>query len=141
MKGVIMNIKSIIAIILIAFFFTGCATKMSLIDYDQIESEAFRYLSGGALKLLIMVRKRFNGINNGHISFSVREGRDLLGYSMNTVARYFDELVDKGFLRIKEKGSFTYKKRHATTWIITCEEYNNQKTRDFKHWIKTDRNK
>ena len=115
--------------------------RFVLFDYEQIESEAFRYLSGGALKLLIMVRKRFNGINNGHISFSVREGRDLLGYSMNTVARYFDELVDKGFLRIKEKGSFSYKKRHATTWIITCEEYNHQKTRDFKHWIKTDRKK
>ena len=115
--------------------------RFVLFDYDQIETEAFRYLSGGALKLLIMVRKRFNGINNGEISFSVREGRDLLGYSMNTVARYFDELVDKGFLRIKEKGSFSYKKRHATTWIITCEEYNHQKSRDFKHWIKTDRNK
>ena len=115
--------------------------RFVLFDYEQIESQAFRYLSGGALKLLIMVRKRFNGINNGEISFSIREGRDLLGYSMNTVARYFDELVDKGFLRIKEKGSFTYKKRHATTWIITCEEYNNQKSRDFKHWIKTDRKK
>ena len=112
--------------------------RFVLFDYEQIESQAFRYLTGGALKLLIMVRKRFNGINNGHISFSVREGRDLLGYSMNTVARYFDELVDKGFLRIKEKGGFSYKKRHATTWIITCEEYNHQKSRDFKHWIKTD---
>ena len=110
-------------------------------DYNLLETEAFKYLTGGALKLLIMVRKRFNGINNGHISFSVREGNDLLGYSMNTVARYFDELVDKGFLRIKEKGSFSYKKRHATTWIITCEEYNHQKSRDFKHWIKTDRKK
>ena len=116
-------------------------TRFVLFDYEQIESQAFKYLTGGALKLLIMVRKRFNGINNGKISFSVREGRDLLGYSMNTVARYFDELVDKGFLRIKEKGSFSYKKRHATTWIITCEEYNNQKSRDFKHWIKTDRKK
>ena len=115
--------------------------RFVLFDYEQIESQAFKYLTGGALKLLIMVRKRFNGVNNGKISFSVREGRDLLGYSMNTVARYFDELVDKGFLRIKEKGSFTYKKRHATTWIITCEEYNNQKSRDFKHWIKTDRKK
>ena len=115
--------------------------RFVLFDYEQIESQAFRYLTGGALKLLIMVRKRFNGINNGKISFSVREGRDLLGYSMNTVARYFDELVDKGFLRIKEKGSFSYKKRHATTWIITCEEYNHQKSRDFKHWIKTDRKK
>ena len=115
--------------------------RFVLFDYEQIESQAFKYLTGGALKLLIMVRKRFNGVNNGKISFSVREGRDLLGYSMNTVARYFDELVDKGFLRIKEKGSFTYKKRHATTWIITCEEYNHQKSRDFKHWIKTDRKK
>ena len=115
--------------------------RFVLFDYEQIESQAFRYLTGGALKLLIMVRKRFNGINNGEISFSVREGRDLLGYSMNTVARYFDELVDKGFLRIKEKGSFTYKKRHATTWIITSDEYNNQKPRDFKRWSKTDRKK
>ena len=115
--------------------------RFVLFDYDQIESQAFRYLNGGALKLLIMVRMRFYGFNNGEISFSVREGRKLLGYSMNTVARYFDELVDKGFLRIKEKGSFSCKKRHATTWIITCEEYNHQKSRDFKHWIKTDRNK
>ena len=115
--------------------------RFVLFDYEQIESQAFRCLTGGALKLLIMVRMRFNGLNNGEISFSVREGRKLLGYSLNTVARYFDELVDKGFLRIKEKGSFTYKKRHATTWIITCEEYNHQKSRDFKHWIKTDRKK
>ena len=115
--------------------------RFVLFDYEQIESQAFKYLTGGALKLLIMVRKRFNGVNNGKISFSVREGRDLLGYSMNTVARYFEELVDKGFLRIREKGSFSYKKRHATTWIITCEEYNHQKSRDFKHWIKTDRKK
>ena len=110
-------------------------------DYNLLETEAFKHLTGGAFKLLAMVKKRYNGVNNGEISFSVREGRNLLGYSMNTVARYFDELVDKGFLRIKEKGSFTYKKRHATTWIITCEEYNHQKSRDFKHWIKTDRNK
>ena len=110
-------------------------------DYNLLETEAFKYLTGGAFKLLALVKKRYNGINNGEISFSVREGRDLLGYSMNTVARYFDELVDKGFLRIKEKGSFSYKKRHATTWIITCEEYNHQKSRDFKHWIKTDRKK
>ena len=115
--------------------------RFVLFDYEQIESQAFRYLTGGALKLLIMVRKRFNGINNGHISFSIREGFGLLGYAPNTIKRYFDELVDKGFLRIKEKGSFTYKKRHATTWIITCEEYNNEKTRDFKRWIKTDRKK
>ena len=115
--------------------------RFILFDYEQIESQAFRYLTAGALKLLIMVRKRFNGINNGFVSFSIREGNDLLGYAPNTIKRYFDELVDKGFLKIKEKGSFSYKKRHATTWIITCEEYNNQKSRDFKHWIKTDRKK
>ena len=115
--------------------------RFVLFDYEQIESQAFKYLTGGALKLLIMVRKRFNGINNGFVSFSIREGNDLLGYAPNTIKRYFDELVDKGFLRIKEKGSFTYKKRHATTWIITSDEYNHQKSRDFKHWIKTDRKK
>ncbi len=110
-------------------------------DYNLLETDAFKYLTGGAFKLLALVKKRYNGTNNGYISFSVREGRDLLGNSVNTISRYFDELVDKGFLKIKEKGSFSYKKRHASTWIITSDKYNNQKSRDFKHWIKTDRNK
>ena len=110
-------------------------------DYNLLETDAFKYLTGGAFKLLALVKKRYNGINNGRISFSVREGRDLLGYSVNTISRYFDELVDKGFLKVKEKGSFNYKKRHASTWIITSDEYNNQKSRDFKHWIKTDTKK
>ena len=106
-------------------------------DYPLLETAAFKYLNGGAFKLLALVKKRYNGLNNGHISFSVREGRDLLGCSVNTISRYFDELVDKGFLKVKEKGSFSYKKRHASTWIITSDEYNHQKSRDFKYWIKT----
>ncbi len=110
-------------------------------DYNLLETEAFKHLTGGAFKLLAMVKKRYNGVNNGEISFSVREGRDLLGYSLNTISRYFNELEVKGFLKVKEKGSFSYKKRHASTWIITSDEYYHQKTRDFKHWKKTDRNK
>ena len=110
-------------------------------DYNLLETDAFKYLTGGAFKLLALVKKRYNGTNNGYISFSVREGRDLLGNSVNTISRYFDELVDKGFLKVKEKGSFSYKKRHASTWIITSDEYHNQKSRDFKHWKKTDRKK
>ena len=106
-------------------------------DYQLLETEAFKYLTGGAFKLLALVKKRYNGINNGHISFSVREGRDLLGCSVNTISRYFDELVNKGFLKIKEKGSFNYKKRHASTWIITSDKYNNETSRDFKYWIYT----
>jgi len=106
-------------------------------DYQLLETEAFKYLTGGAFKLLALVKKRYNGINNGYISFSVREGRDLLGCSVNTISRYFDELVNKGFLKIKEKGSFNYKKRHASTWIITSDKYNNETSRDFKHWINT----
>ncbi|MDP6527580.1 MAG: hypothetical protein QF858_01715 [Candidatus Pacebacteria bacterium] len=110
-------------------------------DYSLLETEAFKHLTGGAFKLLALVKKRYNGLNNGHISFSVREGNKLLNNSVNTISRYFDELVDKGFLKVKEKGSFSYKKRHATTWIITSDEYNHEKTRDFKHWKKTDRKK
>ena len=106
-------------------------------DYQLLETDAFKYLTGGAFKLLALVKKRYNGINNGYISFSVREGRDLLGCSVNTISRYFDELVNKGFLKIKEKGSFNYKKRHASTWIITSDKYNNETSRDFKHWINT----
>ena len=77
-------------------------------DYNLLETNAFKYLTGGAFKLLALVKKRYNGINNGHISLSVREGRDLMGHSVNTISRYFDELVDKGFLIVKQKVSSSY---------------------------------
>ena len=78
---------------------------------------------------------RFNGINNGDISMSVREGSQLINYSKESISKFFKELQDKGFIKVNQRGSFKYKKRHASTWYLTMEEdKQGNKTRCFKHW-------
>jgi len=106
-------------------------------DYTLLQTEAFKYLTGGALKLLTVIRMRFNGMNNGNISMGVREAAILINVSKETAAKYFNELVDKGFIKLNQKGSFSYKKRHASTWILTMEEdQQNNKPRSFMRWTK-----
>src|SRR5690348_12774141 len=84
-----------------------------------LETAAFRALSGNACKLLVLVAIRHDGHNNGRISFSVREAAEQVGCAINTAARLFSELQDKGFLELNERGSFTRKNRHASTWRVT----------------------
>ena len=106
-------------------------------DYELLETEAFKHLGGGAFKLLTVLRKRFNGINNGDISMSVREGSQLINYSKESISKFFKELEDKGFIKVNQRGSFKYKKRHASTWYLTMEEdQQGNKPRTFKHWKK-----
>ena len=105
--------------------------------YELLMTEAFKYLTGGAFKLLTVLRMRFNGINNGYISMSVREAATSINVSKETISKYFYELIDKGFIQLKQKGSFKYKKRHASTWSLTMEEdQQGNKPRTFKHWKK-----
>ena len=111
--------------------------RFVLYDYGLLQTEAFKYLKGGALKLLTVLRMRFNGMNNGSISLSVREAATSINVSKETISKYFIELEDKGFIQLKQKGSFKYKKRHASTWSLTMEEdQQGNKPRTFKHWKK-----
>ena len=59
--------------------------------YDMLEHPAFATLSSGAFKLMIYVRKRYNGSNNGEITFSVREAAELMQCSKDTASRAFQE--------------------------------------------------
>ena len=111
--------------------------RFVLYDYGLLQTEAFKYLKGGALKLLTVLRMRFNGMNNGSISLSVREAATSINVSKETISKYFIELEDKGFIQLQQKGSFKYKKRHASTWSLTMEEdQKGNKPRTFKHWKK-----
>ena len=109
--------------------------RFVLYDYGLLETTAFKYLAGGAFKLLTVLRMRFNGANNGEISLSVREASSFINVSKETISKYFKELEDKGFIKLKQKGSFKYKKRHASTWSLTMEEdQQGNKPRTFKYW-------
>lgn len=116
-------------------FGKGSKERFVMLDFWLLESEAWRALSHGARCLYIETRQRFNGRNNGHISFSVREAAEKLHANKDTAAKWFKELVAKGFLKPRKPGSFDFKKRHATEWIITAERCNGElATKDFMRW-------
>lgn len=76
----------------------------------------------GALAIYIDLAIRYNGINNGEISYSVREGKTNLGINPNTVGKYLKALERYGFIITTQKGSFDLKKRHASTYELTMYE-------------------
>ena len=109
--------------------------RFVMLDYWLLECAAWDRLSLGARCLYIEVRRRFNGINNGQISFSVREAAEKLHVAKDTAAKWFHELENKGFLKARQRGSFDYKKRHATEWVITAERYMDEPaTKEYMRW-------
>jgi DNA-binding transcriptional regulator YhcF (GntR family) len=73
----------------------------------------------GALAIYIDLAMRYNGVNNGEISYAVRDGKENLGINPNTVGKYLKALERFGFIITTSKGSFDLKKRHASTYELT----------------------
>ena len=73
----------------------------------------------GALAIYIDLAMRYNGANNGEISYAVRDGKENLGINPNTVGKYLKALEHYGFIITTQKGSFDLKKRHASTYELT----------------------
>ena len=73
----------------------------------------------GALAIYIDLAMRYNGVNNGEISYAVRDGKENLGINPNTVGKYLKALERFGFIVTTQKGSFDLKKRHASTYELT----------------------
>lgn len=96
-------------------------------------SDAFRQLSGNSLKVLIELRCRFNGSNNGKLFLSYEEASRFLGISKSSVKRAFDELIDKGFIKLRLAGNWNGRK--ASEWIITFLKYDGHPpTNDWAQW-------
>lgn len=85
----------------------------------MLDCPAFIALSGNAVKLMARLHRRFNGVNNGGISMSVREAAAEVRCSINTARKCFSELQQAGFIEVTQKGAFDWKKRHASTWRLT----------------------
>jgi hypothetical protein len=101
--------------------------------YSMCRTPAFRSLSGTALKVLIELRCRFDGSNNGKISFAYQEAAELLHLSYGTVSRALDNLQKKGFIAVTRKGQWYG--RQATLWRLTEKPCNGEMpTYDWKRW-------
>lgn len=99
-------------------------------------TDAWKSLGGNAIKVLIALVRLDNGEKNGQIFFSDRQASFETGLARNTCIKALRELVEKGFLRIVEKGHFDRKIRHATVWRYTWQAVPGLSgpTRDFEKW-------
>ena len=96
-------------------------------------SEAWRSLSGSAVKYYIELRRRFNGTNNGDLHLSLEEAKKRLGMAKDTALRAQRELVEKGFIRVAKRGGFH--QHLATTWALTDEPAPAvAPTHDYRNW-------
>ena len=90
------------------------------LTYPLIESEAWRWLRPISQSVYIELRRRFNGSNNGKISFSLAEGARILRASKSSIQKALVELEEHGFIRLVKKGYFT--RRMASEYALTDEQ-------------------
>ena len=101
----------------------------------MMNSTAWRSLPVGPRALLVELYALFNGSNNGDIFLSAREAGKRLNASKSNAYRWFLELEGRGFIRARQRGAFSLKSRHATTWILTEFDFAGQPaTKDFMRW-------
>ena len=100
--------------------------------------EAWRHLSGNAIKVLISLARFNDGESNGRILFGERTGAAETGLSRNTVRRALKELIDKGFIAVTKPGAFNRNGLQAATFRLTWVAWPggspSAPTRDFEKW-------
>ena len=98
-----------------------------------LTSDAWRSLSGSAVKYYVELRRQFNGMNNGNLHLSLEEANKRLGMAKDTALRAQRKLEGKGFIRMTKRGGFH--QRLATTWALTDEPVPpTPPSHDYKQW-------
>jgi hypothetical protein len=86
----------------------------------MIDSQAWQDLPPPACKIWIEIRRRFNGVNNGEMSLSVREAAIAGNCGKSSAQRHLATLVRHGFIALNNIGMMG--NRHASTWFLTSEK-------------------
>ncbi|WP_341861314.1 helix-turn-helix domain-containing protein [Gymnodinialimonas sp. 57CJ19] len=107
--------------------------------YAMLKSEAWRSLSGAAIKVWFELHTRYHGGNNGNVRLSMNEAVKALGISKGTAQRAFVELQDKGFIALHQPGNWYGRKAHE--WRITTKKMQTVKgaknaSNDWAKWRK-----
>lgn len=89
------------------------------LSYAQLKSDAWRSLSGSAVRLWLELHTRYNGGNNGALRLSYAEASEALGLGKATVGRAFSELVEHGFLALEKEGDWYHRRAHE--WRLTTK--------------------
>jgi len=115
------------------------------LEYWMLRSEAWKSLPSDAKAILIHIAMRYNGSNNGYISYAVREA-DEIGISKDRAARAIAALRERGFLVITRDCGFTLKAApEAREWRLTYlpsgPHQNIAATKNFLYWSPTSNSK
>lgn len=89
------------------------------LPYSQLKSQAWRSLSGAAMKVWLELHTRYNGSNNGNVRLSMNEAVKALVMSKGTVQRAFAELQEKGFIVLQSPGDWYHRRAHE--WRLTTK--------------------
>ena len=110
------------------------------LTYPLIESQAWRWLRPISQSVYIELRRRFNGSNNGKISFSLGEGARILRASKSSIQKALVELEEHGFIKLVKKGYFT--RRMASEYALTDEQLDGHPpTKEWQRWQPTKANR
>ena len=101
----------------------------------EMDCAAYKDLSANARAIYEQIKRRYNGSNNGFITYSVRQAADELKIGKSSATRAFDELQDHWFIVAEQRGHFSWKLnpngsriRPASEWRLTI--YENHRTND-----------
>jgi transposase len=108
----------------------------------MLSCPAYRALSCAARALYVELKRYYFGYNNGNVGMSIRRAALCLGVSPNTARKAIQALIDKGFIKPHVKGSYHWKTRHSTTWILNEYPYNDARpTKDYMKWRSKEKQK
>jgi hypothetical protein len=88
----------------------------------MLNSPAWKDLNAVERAIYLELTYRYNGSNNGRISYSARQAAEALNISKDTAARGLRSLEIHGFIVAEKRGAFHCKMRHATEYRLTIYE-------------------
>jgi DNA-binding transcriptional MocR family regulator len=116
----------------------GSIPRFVWLRFWLMDSPAWRSLPCNARALYLQLAKRYNGSNNGRISYSVRQASQELNLGKHATVRAFQALQNRGFIVCTKKGAFSWKTVcEASEWRLT--EYDNNfppqhASKEFMRW-------
>jgi hypothetical protein len=108
------------------------------LEHWFLDSDAWRSLSPAPRALYIELKKLYNGHNNGEFFLSHREGARLLNVHRNSIGGYFQELIERGFIKQTKMPHLGPSGiGRSSKWALTEAKINEKPaTKEFMRWRK-----
>lgn len=100
------------------------ASTFAAIPHVVMDSEDFRCLSGGALKVLLGLLRQYRGSNNGDLSASHGQAKEWGVGSKSTLAKALEELQEGRLILKTREGRFTKPGGCCALYALTWKPIN-----------------